>query len=45
MSYWLLLFGWLPSWVQVVLLVFIAILLVVLVIRLVAGILSALPFL
>ena len=45
MTYWLLLFGWLPSWVQIVFLVLIAVVLVIAVIRLVSGILSALPFL
>lgn len=42
---WSIFFGWLPAWVQVVFLLVISILLIMLIVRIVASILEALPFL
>lgn len=42
---WRICFAILPSWVQVLLFVFLALLVVVIIVRVVSGILSAIPFL
>lgn len=44
-EYWLMLFGFLPPWFQIFLLVGIAVLLLVIVVAIVQAVLNAIPFL
>lgn len=43
-TYLMLLFGWMPNWLIVTVLVFVAVILVILIFKLVAFILDVLPF-